>query len=106
MPGASRDVTNLAAVEGDAVMRGLMPKDRVDRPQHRLGRAERDLERHDPPILAGLNDPLFEVPAHRQKGARIGALKTVDRLFRITDGKDRAQAIAGAFTGKELLGER
>ena len=41
-----------------------------------------------------------------QEGVRIGALKAVDRLFRVADGKDRAQAIAGALAGKELFGER
>jgi len=46
------------------------------------------------------------MPAHRQKGVRIGPLKTVNRLFRVADGKDRAQSIAGAFARKELLGER
>jgi hypothetical protein len=57
-------VTNLPAVEGDTVMRALLPKDRVNCLQHRLGRAERDLERYNPPVLPGLDDPLPEVPLH------------------------------------------
>ena len=44
--------------------------------------------------------------AHRQKGARVGALKAVDRLLRVADREDRAEAVAGALAGEELLGQR
>src|SRR5882757_102513 len=99
-------MTDLAAVESDAVAGRLVSKDGVDRPQHRLGRAERDFQRHYAPFLAGVADASFEIFAHVQKGPGIGALKAVDRLFGVADGKDRAQAVAGPLAGIELLGER
>ncbi len=82
-----------------------MAEDCVDRLQHRLGRSERNLQGYDPPHLTGSGDARLEMLAHAQKGARIGALKAVDRLFRIAHGKDRADAIARTLAGEELFGE-
>src|SRR5438309_9218866 len=98
-------MTDLAAVESDAVAGRLVSKDGVDRPQHRLGRAERDFERYHAPFLPGVADASFEIFTHGQKGSRIRALKAVDRLFGVADRKDRAQAGANALTGEKLLGE-
>src|SRR5215831_12867305 len=106
MAGSGSDVTDLAAVEGYAVAGCLMPKDGVNGPQHRLGRAKRDLERHHAPFLPGRADAAFEMLSHPQKGSRVGALKAVDRLFGVADRKDRAHAVAGPFSGVKLFGER
>ena len=105
MPGTGRNVANLAAFEGYAVMRCLMPENHVDRMQYRLGRPKRDIEGHDPPILSGGSDALFEIPPHRHESARVGALKTVDRLLCVPDGKNRAVVTAGTVAGEELPGE-
>ena len=98
-------MTDLAAVESDAVAGRLVSKDSVDRPQHRLGRAERDFQRHHAPFLPGVADAPFEIFTHRQECSRIRALKAVDRLLGVAHGKDRAQAVANALTGEKLLGE-
>ncbi len=45
------------------------------------------------------------MPPHRDKLARIGALKAVDRLLGIADREDRADALAPALAGEELLGQ-
>ncbi len=99
-------MTDLAAVESDAVAGRLVSKDGVDRPQHRLGRTERDFQRHHAPFLPGVADASFEILAHGQESSRIGALKAVDRLFGVADGKDRAQAVAGPLADEKFLGER
>src|ERR1700747_1752696 len=102
MSSPGSDMTDLAAVESDAVARRLVTKDCVDRPQHRLGRAKRDLQRDHAPLLPGVANSSLEIFTHRQIGSRIRALKAVDRLFGVADGKDRAPAVAGV----EFLGER
>ena len=106
MAGAGREMTYFGAVERDPVMRRRVPKNGVDGAQHRLGRAERDLQRHDAPVLPGGVDARLEMTAHLEEGARIGPLKAVDRLFCVADREYRAQAIARALAGKEFFGER
>src|SRR4051812_38553981 len=105
MSSPGSNMTDLAAVESDAVARRLLPKDGVDRPQHRFGRAERNFQRHHAPFLAGVADASFEILTHGQKGTRIRTLKAVDRLFGVADGKGRAQAVGGALACEKLLGE-
>ena len=67
-------------------------EDRIDRSQHRLGRAERDVERHMPPWPLRLGDARLEMRAHRDEGARVGALKAVDRLLGVADREHGAHA--------------
>jgi hypothetical protein len=45
------------------------------------------------------------MPPHRDKLARVGALKAVDRLLGVADREDRANALAPALAGEELLGQ-
>ena len=106
MTGAVGDMANFAAVERDPVPRLRLAKNRIDRLQYRLGRAERDVERQLQPGLVDGIDALLEMLPHAQKGLRVGALKAVDRLLRIADRKDRADRVACALAGEELLGQR
>ena len=46
------------------------------------------------------------MPPHPQEGVRVGALKAVDRLLCVTDGKNCAGAVARAVAGEKLFGER
>src|SRR5580765_4277628 len=94
MPGARGEVSDRTAVKRHAVCRIITGEDRVDRLQQRLGGAERNLERDDAPLPARGGDPRLEMRPHLDKGARVGALKAVDRLFGIADGKNRAVALA------------
>ena len=106
LPGAGGEMADLRPVERDPVLRTGLPKDRIDRAQHRLGRAKRDFERQDLPILAGIGDPFLKMPPHGQEFLRVGPLKAVDRLLGVADGKDRPGPVARAFAGKELFGQR
>ena len=94
------------AIERHSVGRFFLPEHGIDRVQQRFGGAKRDVERHLDPALLYRDHARLEMPPHLDKGARVGALKAVDRLLRIADGENRANAILGAAAGEELGGKR
>ena len=106
MAGAERQVLDRRAVERHAVLRLGAGEDGIDRGQHRVGRAEGDVERDVAPALAQGLDARGEMLAQAQEGLGIGALEAVDRLLGIADGEDGAALGAGALAGEELVGQR
>ncbi len=105
MSGAIGIVAQLAGVF-DAGGGERVGEHRIDQCQHRLGRAERHVQRHLTEFLVRC----FHPPAQRCAGAielvGVGALEGVDRLLAIAHREHRAVRLARAETGKKFLGQR
>ena len=85
---------------------GFVAEDAVDKIQHRLGRAERELE-----LLFNEWPSRFlvlaaEMVAHLREPFRRGSLETEYRLLFVSDGEHGpVQGSSGAFARREFLGE-
>src|SRR6056297_957811 len=70
----------------------MIDKHTVDGLQQRGNRAERELKCDRAKVLAGKASALFELPPRLCKHSRRRTLKTVDRLFLVTDSENGTPA--------------
>ena len=93
---------NVLAFAGHAFGSHLVTKQFVNRIQNRCRRTERNIQMN----LVKIRRLCGKILSHFVKTARIRTLKTVNRLFPISDGKYRPHCLTRAFAGKKIRGQR